>query len=93
MDLMIPEQFLINKHQRLAKKFVALLLICAMLLGITSCVSESDAAVSGAVTESIQSFHDIPGITEREIAGIEVLKASRQRNTVSTTNAHIMIYV
>ncbi|MCL2576423.1 MAG: transporter substrate-binding domain-containing protein [Defluviitaleaceae bacterium] len=78
MNLMIPKQFLINKHQEFAKRFVALLLLCAMLLGITSCVSELDAPVSGAVMESIQSFRDIPGITEREIAGVEALKASRQ---------------
>jgi len=62
--------------KKIFRSFKAVLLLCAVMPGILGCVSESDNLASGINT--IQSFRDIPGITESEISAIETLALSRQ---------------
>jgi len=59
----------------LKKKFnslLALLLFCAIALGVSGCVNKSDNLASDI--NIIRSFRDIPGITESEISAIEALR-------------------
>ena len=54
-------------------RLTALLLLCAVILGFAGCTNPPEAPPFDAA--SIQSFRDIPGITEAEIAAIETLQA------------------
>ncbi|MCL2761612.1 MAG: PAS domain-containing protein [Treponema sp.] len=71
-----------NRCQELTTRFAAILLFCAIVLGFTGCGNESDNPEFGI--QVIQSFRDIPDITESEIAAIETLKRSRQRFSFGT---------
>jgi PAS domain S-box-containing protein len=66
------------KDRGFVKRLIAMLLLCAVVFGVTGCVSEPAVPADGADMGSIESYRDIPGVTEEEIAGIEALKASRQ---------------
>jgi len=61
-----------------ARQRAALLLLCLIALCVAACSPmKSD--------QSFQTFRDIPGITEQEIAAIEALKAARSSFSFSNT--------
>ncbi|MCL2758713.1 MAG: transporter substrate-binding domain-containing protein [Treponema sp.] len=69
-------RILLKNLQKNAKWFVFSSFLCAVIIGFVGCTNKPDNQVFDAII--IQSYLDIPGITEAEIAGIEALKGSRQ---------------
>ena len=69
-----------KKHRKVpVKRMVALLITCTIMLGVTGYIIIHDSpgsVISGM--EGIETYRDIPGITESEIAAIEAIKESRQ---------------
>ncbi|MDR2571460.1 MAG: transporter substrate-binding domain-containing protein [Oscillospiraceae bacterium] len=65
-----------NRQKKIIQRSVAVLLLCAVVLGITGCTTKAENPPPE--TEIIKTYHEIPDITESEIAAIEALKASRQ---------------
>jgi len=81
MEMMIIKIIGLFKHsmnlrQKQTVIFITIALFCAAALCFTGCADKPEIPASGI--EFIQSFHDIPDITGREIAAIEALKGSRQ---------------